>query len=78
MSIKTEYETYRYVGEICRLKGQSVVEVRLAGSEISTVLAVHASAVATDSVCADGEAHYNGKLILQLNLTILYMLSVNV
>lgn len=66
MSIKTEYETYRYVGEICRLKGQSVVEIRLAGSEISTVLAVHASAVAIDSACADGEAHYNGKLILSI------------
>lgn len=66
MSIKTEYETYRWVGEICRLKGQSVVEVRLAGSEISTVLAVQAKAVALDSACADGEAHYNGKLILSI------------
>ena len=66
MSIKTEYETYRWVGEICRLKGQSVVEVRLAGSEISTVLAVQAKAVAEGSACADGEAHYNGKLILSV------------
>ena len=66
MSIKTEYETYRWVGEICRLKGQSVVEVRLAGSEISTVLAVQAKAVAQESACADGEAHYNGKLILSI------------
>ena len=62
--IKPQLETYRYVGEICRIKGQSIVECRLPGSEISSILAVHAKAVPSDSVCADGEVQYGGKTLL--------------
>lgn len=64
MSVKPQYETYRYVGEICRLKSQSIVECRLPGSEISAVLAVHAKLVPDTCACADGEVTYNGKLLL--------------
>ena len=64
MSVKPQYETYRYVGEICRLRSQSIVECRLPGSEISAILAVYAKAVPADCTCADGEVHYNGKLLL--------------
>lgn len=64
MSIKPQFETYRYVGEICRLQSQSLVECRLSGSEISEVLAVQAKAVPTETVCADGEARYSGKLFI--------------
>ena len=62
--IKPQFETYRYVGEICRLKGQSIVECRLPGSEISSILAVHAKAVPGDGTCADGEVQYGGKMLL--------------
>ena len=53
--MKPQYETYRDVGEICRLKSQSIVECRLPGSEISSILAVQAKAVPTECVCADGQ-----------------------
>lgn len=64
MSIKPQYETYRYTGEICNLTAQSMVECRLPGSEIGSVLAVHAKAVANECVCADGEVRYGGKLLI--------------
>lgn len=64
MSIKPQYETYRYTGEIARLQSQSIVECRLPGSEIGSILAVQASAVPTECVCADGEVRYSGKLTL--------------
>lgn len=62
--IKPQFESYRYVGEVCRLNSQSIVECRLPGSEISGILAVHAKAIPADSVCADGEVQYGGKLLL--------------
>ncbi len=64
MSIQPQFESYRYVGEICRLKGQSVVECRLPGSEIGSVLAVYAKAIPAECACADGEVRYNGKALL--------------
>ena len=62
--IKPQFETYRYVGEVCRVKGQSIVECRLPGSEISSILAVQAKAVPSDTTCADGEVQYGGKMLL--------------
>lgn len=62
--IKPQFETYRYVGEICRQKSQSIVECRLPGSEISAILAVHAKAAPTECACMDGEAQYGGKLVI--------------
>ena len=64
MTIKPQYETYRYTGEITRLKSQSIVECRMPGSEIGSILAVQASATPTECVCADGEVRYSGKLTL--------------
>ncbi|MBQ8322943.1 MAG: DUF3794 domain-containing protein [Clostridia bacterium] len=64
MSIKPQYETYRYTGEITRLQSQSIVECRLPGSEIGTILAVQANAVPVECTCADGEVRYGGKLLL--------------
>ncbi|MBO5277759.1 MAG: hypothetical protein J6B05_03795 [Clostridia bacterium] len=64
MSIKPQFESYRYVGEICRLNGQSIVECRLPGSEISSILAVYAKAVPVECACLDGEVQYSGKLLL--------------
>lgn len=64
--MKAQYENYRYVGEICRLENQSIVECRLPGSEISSVLAVSAKAVPSDPVCADGEVQYGGKVLLNI------------
>lgn len=64
--VKPQFETYRYVGEICRLKSQSIVECRLPGSEISSVLAIRAQAVPGESTCADGEVQYGGKVILSI------------
>ena len=62
--IKPQFESYRYVGEICRLKSQSIVECRLPGSEISSILAVHATAEPGDCACSDGVAQYGGRLLL--------------
>ncbi len=64
--MKPHYETYRYTDELCTLKAQSIVECRLSGSEIVSVLAVHAKAVPTECVCADGEVRYGGKLLLNI------------
>ena len=64
MSIKPQFESYRYVGEICRLQSQSLVECRLPGSEISGILAVQAKVVPAECACSDGEAHYSGKVLL--------------
>ncbi len=64
MSIQPQFESYRYVGEICRLKGQSIVECRLPGSEISSILAVHAKAIPAECTCTDGEVRYGGKVLL--------------
>ena len=62
--IKPQFETYRYVGEVCRVKSQSIVECRLPGSEINSILAVHAKAVPTECSCSDGEVLYGGRVIL--------------
>ncbi len=62
--IKPQYETYRYTGEIARLQSQSIVECRLPGSEIGSILAVQAKAVPAECACADGEVRYGGKLLL--------------
>lgn len=64
--MKPQYETYRYVGEICRLQSQSIVECRLPGSEISSILAIYAKAAPTDCVCADKEVQYGGKVMLHV------------
>ena len=64
MSMKPQYETYRYTGEICKLNAQSIVECRLPGSEIGSVLAVQAKAVVSECACVDGEVRYGGKLLL--------------
>lgn len=64
MLIKPQYESYRYTGEICRLQSQSIVECRLPGSEIGSILTIQAKVVPTESACADGEVRYNGKLLL--------------
>lgn len=64
MSIKPNYQTYRYTGEICRLNSQSIVECRLPGSEIGSILAVQANAVPVESVCSNGDVRYEGKLVI--------------
>ncbi len=64
MELKPQYETYRYTGEIARLQSQSIVECRLSGSEIGSILAVQPSVSPTECVCADGEVRYGGKLTL--------------
>lgn len=66
MSIKPHFETYRYTTEITKLNSQSIVECRLPGNEISSVLAVYARAVPTECVCADGEVRYGGKLLINV------------
>lgn len=64
MAIQADFETYRYVGEVCRLRGQSIVECRLPGSEISSILAVQATAIPSDCTCVDGEVRYGGKVVI--------------
>lgn len=64
METKPQFETYRYTGEIDCVNSQSMVECRLPGSVIGTILALQASAVPTECICADGEIRYGGKLLL--------------
>lgn len=64
MSMKPQYESYRYTGEVCRLHSQSIVECRLPGSEVGAVLAIQAKAIPTQCACADGEVRLGGKLLL--------------
>ena len=66
MAFQAEFDTYRFVGEVCRLRGQSIVECRLPGSEISGVLAVQATAIPSDCGCADGEVRYGGKVVISI------------
>ncbi len=66
MSIQPQFESHRYVSEICRLKGQTVVEYRLAGSEISSILAIQAKANPTEITCADGEVLCGGRATLSI------------
>lgn len=64
MAIRPHFENYRYTTETCVAKGQSIVECRLPGNEISTILALHAHAVPIECTTADGEVRYSGKLII--------------
>lgn len=64
MSMNVKYENYRYTGEAGRLHAQSLVECRLSGSEIGSILAVQARAVTLESTCVDGEVRYGGKLLV--------------
>ena len=64
MSIKPQYDTYRYTSELCRLESQSIVECRLQSGEIGSVLTVYAHAVPEEITCVDGEVKYSGKLYL--------------
>lgn len=64
--MKAQYDTYTYTSELCRLKSQSIVECRVPGSEIVSVLATQAKAVAISCECQDGEVKYSGKLILSI------------
>ncbi len=64
--MKTQYDTYTYTSELCRLKSQSIVECRLPGSEIVSVLQTQAKTVALTCECADGEVKYSGKLLLSI------------
>ncbi len=66
MAIQAEFDTYRYVGEVCRLHGQSIVECRLPGSEISGILAVQATAIPAECGCVDGEVRYGGKVLVAI------------
>ena len=66
MSIKPQFEHYRYVGEICRLQSQYLVECRLPGSEISGILAAQAKIVPAECACSDGVVHYSGKALLSI------------
>ena len=64
MSIKPQYDNYRYTSELCNLESQSIVECRLPSGEISSVLTVFAHAVPEEVSCTDGEVKYSGKLYL--------------
>lgn len=63
---KTHCETYRYGGEICIAEGQSIVECRLPGLEVASVLGVQARAVCLECTAGNGEVKYSGKLFLNV------------
>lgn len=64
MSVKSEFETFSYAGEIARCKTQSIVECRLSGvGEMGNVLAVRAFVSPLSAAAADGEVKYGGKAV---------------
>ena len=61
--IKPECATYRYTKKAGEATAQSRVECRLAGSEISEILAVRAAAYPAMGACGDKEVNYGGKTL---------------
>lgn len=61
--IKPECATYRYTKKAGEAAAQSRVECRLAGSEISEILAVRAAAYPATGACGDKEVNYGGKTL---------------
>ncbi len=60
--VKPHYEMARFTTEICTVQGQSIVESRLAGGEIASVLAVHAHGYVGDWKLEEGRVQYSGKV----------------
>ena len=60
--MKPNYQNVRTYGAICEVEGQSIVECRLNGSEIASVLIAEPQVCLEQVACDNGEVRYGGKL----------------
>ena len=62
--MKPNYQNVTTHGELCKATGQSIVECRLAGAEIASVLVCEPRVALVQAACDNGEVRYGGKLSL--------------
>ena len=62
--MKPNYQNVTTHGELCKATGQSIVECRLAGAEIASVLVCEPRVALAQAACDNGEVRYGGKLSL--------------
>ena len=62
--MKANYQSVSSLCEICEATGQSIVECRISGGEIATVLLSEPTVCLEKATCANGEITYGGKLVV--------------
>jgi len=62
--MKPNYQNETTYGALCEVAGQSIVECRLSGAEIATVLVCQPRVSLEQATCENGEVRYSGKLLL--------------
>jgi hypothetical protein len=60
--MKANYQSVNTYGEICKAVGQSMVECRLNGTDVRTVLLAEPRVSLEQATCDNGEIRYGGKL----------------
>lgn len=60
--MKANYQSVNTYGELCKAVGQSIVECRLNGADVSSVLAAEPRVSLEQATCDNGEVRYGGKL----------------
>ncbi len=60
--MKPNYQNVRTYGAVCEVEGQSIVECRLNGAEIASVLMAEPQVCLEQATCDNGEVRYGGKL----------------
>ena len=62
--MKANYQSVNTYGKLCKAVGQSIVECRLNGSDVSNVLAAEPRVTLEQTNCDNGEVRYGGKLVV--------------
>ena len=60
--MKANYQSVNTYGELCKAVGQSIVECRLNGADVSSVLIADPRVSLEQATCDNGEVRYSGKL----------------
>ncbi len=62
--MKANYQSVSSIRRLCSASGQSIVECRLNGGEIASVLLCEPTVCLEQATCGNGEIEYSGKLLL--------------
>ena len=62
--MKANYQSVSSIRKLCNASGQSIVECRLNGGEIASVLLCEPTVCLEQATCGNGEIEYSGKLVL--------------
>ena len=62
--MKANYQSVSSIRRLCSASGQSIVECRLNGGEIASVLLCEPTVCLAQATCGNGEIEYSGKLVL--------------